>query len=69
MAELTIGNDDLCPWCERVCPIVDVDPILGEIYECFHCKREIENQFGGITITKDPYTWAVVDGEKKEVIG
>lgn len=57
---------DRCPRCGGIGAVIDYDPLLGFIYECFGCTETMEI-LGGLHTRS--ITWAVVRGEKQEVIG
>lgn len=57
-------NPDHCPRCNRLGAVIDQDDMLGRVYECFHCQRQIKFFFLSAQV---PVTWVMVRGEKREV--
>jgi hypothetical protein len=57
-------DPDKCPRCKRLGPVIAEDNMLGRVYECFHCQRQIKFFFLSAQV---PVTWAMVRGEKCEV--
>lgn len=59
-------HDSRCPRCNHSCPVLEYDPLLGNIYECYRCQRF--DRVGILSFKQSPYRWVNKQGRKLELV-